>query len=223
MYSLPPPSLSFLSPSFFDYFVFTARTQQPRISPPSEFNSARTAITTSSRQNVNRHTLYPSCMIQPPCPPPHHSPPFSLSLSFREFSERVRIIPQVRRKILIIASCGGENQFNPRSPAILAVAKANNLNLDIVTITSSQDAPDYYRKLNRLAKVPTFVSSDGFVLSECIAIALYSTYFAFFGGFSQIPHSRSSGRKLNYTPCIMAKKKYISSHPNQPSTYPPRH
>lgn len=71
-----------------------------------------------------------------------------------------------------------EIQFNPRSPAILAVAKANNFKLDIVTIPSSQDAPEYYRKLNRLAKIPTFVSSDeGFVLSECIAIALYSTSF----------------------------------------------
>lgn len=74
-------------------------------------------------------------------------------------------------------SFGAGHQFNPRSPAILAVAKADNLNLEIVTITSSQEAPDYYRKLNRLAKVPTFVGSDGYVLSECIAIALYSTPF----------------------------------------------
>jgi elongation factor 1-gamma len=43
-----------------------------------------------------------------------------------------------------------------------------------VTIPSAQEAPDNYRKLNSLAKVPTFVGSDGFVLSECIAIALYS-------------------------------------------------
>jgi elongation factor 1-gamma len=69
----------------------------------------------------------------------------------------------------------GGNQFNPRSPAILAVAKANNLNIETVTIPSAQEAPDYYRKLNPLAKVPTFVGSDGFVLSECIAIALHST------------------------------------------------
>ena len=64
-------------------------------------------------------------------------------------------------------------QFNPRSTAILAVAKASNLDLDIVTISSSQNAPDSYRKLNALAKIPTFVGCDGYVLTECIAIALY--------------------------------------------------
>lgn len=74
------------------------------------------------------------------------------------------------------------------------MAKANNLKLDIVTITSSQDAPDYYRKLNRLAKVPTFVSSDGgFVLSECIAIALYSMWISFSFSFLVLAQFRSRG------------------------------
>lgn len=54
------------------------------------------------------------------------------------------------------------------------MAKAANIPLDIVTITSSQDAPDSYRKLNPLGKIPTFVGTNGFVLSECIAIAMYS-------------------------------------------------
>ncbi|KAK4646088.1 elongation factor EF-1 gamma subunit [Podospora bellae-mahoneyi] len=65
--------------------------------------------------------------------------------------------------------------FNPRSTAILAVAKASNLPLDLVTITSSQQAPEEYLKLNPLGKIPTFVGANGFILSECIAIAIYIT------------------------------------------------
>jgi len=67
-----------------------------------------------------------------------------------------------------------ELQFNPRSSAILAVAKATNLELELVTIGSSKEAPGEYRALNPLAKIPTFVGSDGYVLSECIAVAIYS-------------------------------------------------
>jgi elongation factor 1-gamma len=44
----------------------------------------------------------------------------------------------------------------------------------MVTIPSAQEASDHYRKINPLAKIPTFVGSDGYVLSECIAIAIYS-------------------------------------------------
>ncbi|KAL2132797.1 hypothetical protein VTI74DRAFT_3366 [Chaetomium olivicolor] len=65
--------------------------------------------------------------------------------------------------------------FNPRSTAILAIAKAANLPLELVAITSSQEAPDSYRKLNPLGKIPTLVTAKGFVLPECIAIALYIT------------------------------------------------
>ncbi|KAK3904918.1 glutathione S-transferase [Staphylotrichum tortipilum] len=65
--------------------------------------------------------------------------------------------------------------FNPRSTAILAVAKAASLPLDLVTITSSDEAPDSYLALNPLGKIPTFVSANGFVLSECIAIAVHIT------------------------------------------------
>lgn len=32
---------------------------------------------------------------------------------------------------------------------------------------------DDYRKLNKLGRVPTFQGSDGYVLSEVIAIAIY--------------------------------------------------
>lgn len=33
--------------------------------------------------------------------------------------------------------------------------------------------PEEYLKLNKLGKVPTFEGKDGFVLTECIAIAVY--------------------------------------------------
>ncbi|KAL4865144.1 hypothetical protein BDV12DRAFT_188398 [Aspergillus spectabilis] len=65
--------------------------------------------------------------------------------------------------------------FNPRSLAILAVAKANNLSMEVKTITSSTEAPEEYLQLNPLAKIPTFVGSDGYVLTESIAIAIYVT------------------------------------------------
>lgn len=65
-------------------------------------------------------------------------------------------------------------EANPRSTAILAVAKANNLELEIVPTVPSSAGPEY-QKLNGLSKVPTFVGSDGFVLSECMAIAIYLT------------------------------------------------
>ena len=65
--------------------------------------------------------------------------------------------------------------FNPRSLAILAIAKANNLPLEIKTITSFKDATEEYLQLNPLGKIPTFVGADGYVLTESIAIALYGT------------------------------------------------
>jgi elongation factor 1-gamma len=56
------------------------------------------------------------------------------------------------------------------------VAKANNLSLELVTIKSAQEATDDYLTLNPLGKIPTFVGSDGYNLSEAIAIALYSKF-----------------------------------------------
>jgi hypothetical protein len=41
-----------------------------------------------------------------------------------------------------------------------------------------------YLKLNKLGKVPTFEGADGFVLSECIAIAVYCKYPAPFISFA---------------------------------------
>ncbi|KAI1005304.1 Elongation factor 1-gamma 2 [Podosphaera aphanis] len=63
---------------------------------------------------------------------------------------------------------------NPRAIPILAVAKANNIELEFVE-TEYGCATEEYRKLNKLGKVPTFVGADGFVLTETIAISVYIT------------------------------------------------
>ncbi|KAL3458193.1 glutathione S-transferase [Aspergillus heterothallicus] len=63
--------------------------------------------------------------------------------------------------------------FNPRSLAILAIAKASNLDLEIRTIASSSEAPEEYLQFNPQGKIPTFLGSDGVVLTEAIAIAIY--------------------------------------------------
>ncbi|KAH8888755.1 eEF1-gamma domain-containing protein [Thozetella sp. PMI_491] len=63
---------------------------------------------------------------------------------------------------------------NPRSTAILAVAKANNLDLEVVPTETDRKTPEYL-KINPLGKVPTFVGADGYILYEAIAIAIYVT------------------------------------------------
>ncbi|KAI7292058.1 hypothetical protein KC315_g19564, partial [Hortaea werneckii] len=62
---------------------------------------------------------------------------------------------------------------NPRTTAINAVAKANNIELEQVHTEPAKGVSDDYRKLNKLGKVPTFEGADGYVLSECMAIAIY--------------------------------------------------
>jgi len=64
---------------------------------------------------------------------------------------------------------------NPRSTAIRAVAKANNLDLEIVHTEPAKGVSPEYLKLNKLGKVPTFEGADGYVLSESMAIAIYIT------------------------------------------------
>ncbi|CAG8973791.1 hypothetical protein HYALB_00006336 [Hymenoscyphus albidus] len=65
---------------------------------------------------------------------------------------------------------------NPRSVAIRAVAKANNVDLEIVeTDPFKGPVPAEYLKLNPLGKVPTFEGTDGYVIHEAIAIAIYIT------------------------------------------------
>lgn len=66
---------------------------------------------------------------------------------------------------------------NPRTTAIMAIAAAHGIQLDIVQATPGHK--DNFKKLleiNPLGQIPTFVGNDGWVLSECIPIALYSTY-----------------------------------------------
>jgi elongation factor 1-gamma len=58
------------------------------------------------------------------------------------------------------------------------VAKANNLKVDLVdTNPGVNGVSEDYRKLNRLGRIPTFEGSDGYILSETIAIAVYRTSF----------------------------------------------
>ena len=68
-------------------------------------------------------------------------------------------------------------QANVRSIAIQAVAKANKLDLEIVdTDVSKGPLSTEYLKLNKLGTIPSFVGADGYELTECIAIAIYSTF-----------------------------------------------
>lgn len=57
----------------------------------------------------------------------------------------------------------------------MAVAKANNLDIEVVNV-DLEAANEDYKKVNPLAKVPTFVGADGYTLYECIAIAIYGTF-----------------------------------------------
>jgi len=64
---------------------------------------------------------------------------------------------------------------NPRTVPLLVVAKENNLDIELVKTEPSNGVSTDYLKLNKLGKVPTFEGADGYVLSECIAIAIYLT------------------------------------------------
>lgn len=68
----------------------------------------------------------------------------------------------------VIISLQGDH---PRTIAIKAVAKANNLELKIC---EEPRTPEHL-KVSKLGKVPAFIGEDGFRLFECIAIAIYST------------------------------------------------
>ncbi|KAI9855268.1 MAG: hypothetical protein M1824_006195 [Vezdaea acicularis] len=65
---------------------------------------------------------------------------------------------------------------NCRSTAILAVAKANNVDLELVeTDPLGGKFPDGYAEINPLMKIPAFQAKDGYLLTEAIAIAIYIT------------------------------------------------
>jgi glutathione S-transferase len=61
---------------------------------------------------------------------------------------------------------------NARSVVNLVVAKENKLDIELVD-TRPPDVSVDYLKLNPMGKVPTFVSSNGFILTESMAIAIY--------------------------------------------------
>ncbi|KAI8633151.1 hypothetical protein F5Y19DRAFT_416846 [Xylariaceae sp. FL1651] len=65
-------------------------------------------------------------------------------------------------------------ELNPRTTAILAVAKANGLDLDVVEVDEKKPSEELL-KINKLGKVPTFVGADGYVLTETMAISIYIT------------------------------------------------
>jgi hypothetical protein len=67
-------------------------------------------------------------------------------------------------------------QGNPRTTSLLAVAKENGLEIEFIDTEPAKGVSADYLKLNKLGKVPTFEGADGFVLSECIAIAVYCKY-----------------------------------------------
>ena len=53
------------------------------------------------------------------------------------------------------------------------MAKANNVDLDIVTTEPANGVSNDYLRLNHLGKIPSFVGEDGYELTESIAIAIY--------------------------------------------------
>lgn len=64
---------------------------------------------------------------------------------------------------------------NPRTIVLQAIAKANNLDVELVHTEPAKGVSEDYRKINKLGRVPSFVGADGFVLTEVIAIAIYLT------------------------------------------------
>ncbi|KAF7585219.1 hypothetical protein BBP40_011658, partial [Aspergillus hancockii] len=118
---------------------------------------------------------------------PIPGPRSSIKEPFKHSSTSVTIVPPVApttnhktavHKPAIIMAFGTlyTHNPNPRSTAILAVAKANGLDLDIIYAEKSN--PEAYAKLLKLnptGQVPVFVGADGYVLTECIPISLYIT------------------------------------------------
>lgn len=77
---------------------------------------------------------------------------------------------------------------------LLAVAKENNLDIEFVDTNPDFELTSQYLKLNPLKRIPTFEASDGWVLTEVIAIAIHCklgltdilslrnfSFFAYFG------------------------------------------
>lgn len=56
---------------------------------------------------------------------------------------------------------------------LLAVAKANGLEIELINEQPFEGVSAAYLSLNTLGKIPTFQGEDGFILSETIAISIY--------------------------------------------------
>ena len=57
------------------------------------------------------------------------------------------------------------------------VAKENNLDVELVKTVPHEGVSADYMKLNKLGRIPTFEGSDGFILSESVAIAVYCMFY----------------------------------------------
>ena len=79
------------------------------------------------------------------------------------------------------------------------MAKANKLDLELVEKTPEKPFPAEYAKINPLNKIPSFEGSDGYVLTESIAIAIYS----------MLPHFL----RLYLLPNLMMRYVIIYSYP----------
>lgn len=60
------------------------------------------------------------------------------------------------------------------------IAKENKLDVELVETKIGEGAKSpEYKKINKTGQVPSFVGADGFILTECIAIAVYRTLQSF--------------------------------------------
>jgi elongation factor 1-gamma len=64
---------------------------------------------------------------------------------------------------------------NSRSTVLLVIAKENNLGIKFAEVKPPKVDAEYL-KLNPLALVPTFVGTDGLLLTEVMAIAIYCKF-----------------------------------------------
>jgi len=63
---------------------------------------------------------------------------------------------------------------NPRTNSLLVIAKLNGLDVELVKTEPAEGvSAEYKAQLNPLGKIPSFESTDGFKLTEVIAIAIY--------------------------------------------------
>lgn len=62
-------------------------------------------------------------------------------------------------------------ETNPRTIPLRVLAKINSLDLEFEKVVFP--VSEEYLKVNPVGKIPAFVGSNGFVLTECIAIAVY--------------------------------------------------